>query len=106
MPREICLRYNTPGSSRRERAPAPLPEHRVIRLYISELSVIDGWRSEILVPTLEACIGSTRVGAILLLCGDRASWAALFRSCRSIRRCLQFFFYVPSRVRRRYIRDI
>ena len=78
----------------------------MVRLYISELSVIDCWRSEILALTLEACIGSTNVGAILLLCGDRASWAALFRSCRSIRRCLQFFFYVPSQVRRRYIRDV
>ena len=73
MPRDICLRYNTPGSSRKERAPAPLPEHRVVRLYISELSVIDAWRSKILAVTLEACVGSTRVGAILLLCGDRAS---------------------------------
>ena len=106
MPRDICLRFNTPGSANRERAPAPLPEHRVVRLYISELSVIDGWRSEILALTLQACIGSTRVGAILLLCGDRASWGALFRSCSSIRRCLLFFFYVPSRVRRRYIRDV
>ena len=106
MPRDIGLRYNTPGSSRRERAPAPLPEHRVVRLYISELSVTDGWRSEILAVTLEACIGSARVGAILLLCGDRTSWVALFRSCSSIRRCLQFFFYVPRRVRQRYIRDV
>ena len=101
MPRDFCLRYNTPGSSRRERAPAPLPEHRVVRLCISELS-----RSEILAITLEACFGSTRVGAILLLLGDRPSWIALFRSCRSIRHCLQFFFYVPGRVRRRYIRDV
>ena len=106
MPRDSRLRHTHPGSSHRERAPAPLPEHRVVRLYISELSVIDGWRSEILAATLEACIGSTRVGAILLLFGDRASWIALFRSCRSIRHCLQFFFYVPSRVRRRYIRDV
>ena len=96
MPRDLCLRHTHPGSSHRERAPAPLPEHRVVRLYISELSVIDGWRSEIFAATLEACIGSARVGAILLLFGDRASWIALFRCCRSIRHCLQFFFYASQ----------
>ena len=60
MPQENCLRFNTSGSFQREEAPAPLSEHRVVRLYtVGAL--------KILALTLEACIGSPRVGAILLL---------------------------------------
>ena len=98
-----------PRSMDRRAAPAPL--HRLAVLYLQDQTQVRGWRSIILreprITVLEAILGATAPGAVLLLALRPAEFSALRCLSRGFHRVFIFLadavFVLRHRLRRRLL---